>query len=133
MKKRIGILTGGGDCPGLNAVIRGVVKAALQRGWEVIGVEDGFDGFLHPEKCRVLGLEDVRGILPRGGTILGTSNRGNPFSYPLLREGKIEQVDVSDEVVSVIKGLDLCGLVVVGGDGSLKIALELMKRGIPIV
>ncbi|MBJ6724206.1 6-phosphofructokinase [Geomesophilobacter sediminis] len=133
MTKRIGILTGGGDCPGLNAVIRGVVKASLVRGWEVIGIEDGFDGFLHPQKCRALGLEDVSGILPQGGTILGTSNRGNPFRYPILRQGKVELVDVSDEVVSVISALGLDGLIVVGGDGTLKIALELMNRGVPIV
>jgi ATP-dependent phosphofructokinase / diphosphate-dependent phosphofructokinase len=133
MNKRIGILTGGGDCPGLNAVIRGVVKAASGRGWDVIGIEDGFDGFLHPEKCRPLCLEDVRGILPRGGTILGTTNRGNPFSFPIVREGKVELVDVSDEVVSRIERLGISGLVVVGGDGSLKIALDLMAKGIPIV
>ncbi|HEY5513250.1 MAG TPA: 6-phosphofructokinase [Geomonas sp.] len=134
MTKRIAILTGGGDCPGLNAVIRGVVKSAvIGRGWEVIGIEDGFDGFLHPEKCRVIGLSDVRGILPRGGTILGTTNRGNPFSYSIMREGKLELVDVSDEVLSRIEQLGISGLVVVGGDGSLKIALELMKRGVPIV
>lgn len=133
MTKRIAILTGGGDCPGLNAVIRGVVKAAVGRGWEVIGIEDGFDGFLHPEKCRVLSLEDVRGILPRGGTILGTTNRGNPFSFPIVREGKVEVVDVSDEVLSRIDQLGISALVVVGGDGSLKIALELMNRGVPIV
>jgi len=130
---RIGILTGGGDCPGLNGVIRGVVRAASRRGWEVVGIEDGFDGFLHPEKCRLLGLEDVRGILPRGGTILGTTNRGNPFSFPIMREGKIELVDVSDEVVSRIELLGISALIVVGGDGTLKIALELMKRGVPIV
>ncbi|GFO57273.1 ATP-dependent 6-phosphofructokinase [Geomonas sp. Red276] len=130
---KIGVLTGGGDCPGLNAVIRGVVKASLQRGWEVCGIEDGFDGFLHPEKCRPLTLEDVRGILPRGGTILGTTNRGNPFSYPIMRDGKVELVDVSDEVVSRIAKLGISALVAIGGDGSLKIALDLMRRGIPIV
>jgi phosphofructokinase-like protein len=134
MTKRIAILTGGGDCPGLNAVIRGVVKSAIMgRGWEVIGIEDGFDGLLHPQKCRVLCLEDVKGILPRGGTILGTTNRGNPFNYPMLRDGKLELVDVSDEVVSRIEQLGISGLVVVGGDGSLKIAMELMRRGVPIV
>jgi 6-phosphofructokinase 1 len=133
MTKRIAILTGGGDCPGLNAVIRGVVKSAIGRGWEVIGIEDGFDGFLHPEKCRVLGLEDVRGILPRGGTILGTTNRGNPFCFPIVREGKVELVDVSQEVLSRIEMLGISGVVVVGGDGSLKIALELISRGVPIV
>jgi phosphofructokinase-like protein len=133
MTKKIAILTGGGDCPGLNAVIRGVVKAATGRGWEVIGIEDGFDGFLHPEKCRPLGLDDVRGILPRGGTILGTTNRGNPFCFPILRDGKVELVDVSDEVLSRIGQLGISALIVVGGDGSLKIALELMRRGVPIV
>jgi 6-phosphofructokinase 1 len=134
MTKRIAILTGGGDCPGLNAVIRGVVRSAvIGRGWEVVGIEDGFDGLLHPEKCRLIGLDEVRGILPRGGTILGTTNRGNPFCFPILREGKVEMVDVSHEVVSRIELLGISGLVVVGGDGSLKIALELMKRGVPIV
>jgi ATP-dependent phosphofructokinase / diphosphate-dependent phosphofructokinase len=133
MTKRIGILTGGGDCPGLNAVIRGVVKSAFSRGWEVVGIEDGFDGFLHPEKCRLLSLEDVRGILPRGGTILGTSNRGNPFSFPIMREGKRELIDVSDEVIDRIELLGISALVVVGGDGSLQIAMQLMHRGVPIV
>jgi ATP-dependent phosphofructokinase / diphosphate-dependent phosphofructokinase len=133
MTKRIGILTGGGDCPGLNAVIRGVVRTACGRGWEVVGIEDGFDGFLHQEKCRPLCLEDVRGILPRGGTILGTSNRGNPFSFPIRRDGKLELVDVSDEVLSRLDLLGLSGLIVVGGDGTLKIALELMRRGVPVV
>ena len=134
MTKRIAILTGGGDCPGLNAVIRGVVRSAvIGRGWEVIGIEDGFDGFLHQEKCRSIGIPEVRGILPRGGTILGTTNRGSPFSFPIMREGKLELIDVSDEVLSRIDLLGISALVVVGGDGTLKIALELMKRGVPIV
>src|SRR6266571_181447 len=134
MKKRIGILTGGGDCPGLNAVIRGVVKGAeLKRGWEVVGVEDGFDGLLAPEKCRLLSLEDVRGILPRGGTILGTTNRGNPFSYPVVKNGKKELVDLSGQVVANINKLGIEALIVVGGEGSLKIAQELMEKGVNIV
>ncbi len=134
MKKRIGILTGGGDCPGLNAVIRGVVKGAeLKRGWEVVGVEDGFDGLLVPEKCRLLSLEDVRGILPRGGTILGTTNRGNPFSYPVVKNGKKELVDLSGQVVANINKLGIEALIVVGGEGSLKIAQELMEKGVNIV
>lgn len=134
MKKRIGILTGGGDCPGLNAVIRGVVKAAIIKyDWEVVGVEDGFDGLLNSEKCRQLSLEDVRGILPRGGTILGTTNRGNPFSFPVEKNGKIEYVDISGSVIDRIKAMGIDALVVVGGDGSLKIAMELMIKGIPIV
>ncbi|MCM2359937.1 MAG: 6-phosphofructokinase [Geobacteraceae bacterium] len=134
MTKRIGILTGGGDCPGLNAVIRGVVKGAvLKRGWEVVGIEDGFDGLLAPEKCRLLSLEDVRGILPRGGTILGTTNRGNPFSYPVVKNGKTEFIDISAQVVANLGQLGIDALIVVGGDGSLKIALELVNKGVNIV
>jgi 6-phosphofructokinase 1 len=134
MKKRIGILTGGGDCPGLNAVIRAVVRGAvLKREWEVIGIEDGFDGLLNLEKCRPLLLDDVRGILPRGGTILGTTNRGNPFSYPLENNGQIKVVDLSDQVVANVRKLGIEALIVVGGEGSLKIALELMGKGVPVV
>lgn len=133
MKKRIGVLTGGGDCPGLNAVIRGIVKGAvIKRDWEVIGIEDGFEGLVH-EKTRVLGLDDVRGILPRGGTILGTSNRGNPFQYPVKRGDRVELVDVSDQVVTNIEKMGIEALVTVGGDGSLRIALEMMKKGVPVV
>lgn len=134
MKKRIGILTGGGDCPGLNAVIRGIVKTAiLKYDWEVIGIEDGFDGLSSSDKCRNLSLSDVRGILPRGGTILGTSNRGNPFSRPVHRGGMTHYEDSSNEVVERIKTLGLEALIVIGGDGSLKIAMELMNKGVPIV
>jgi phosphofructokinase-like protein len=134
MGKRIAILTGGGDCPGLNAVIRGVVKGSiLKRNWEVFGVEDGFDGLLYDKKFRPLTLKDVRGILPLGGTILGTTNRGNPFAYPVERGGKIHITDVSDKIVEKAKKRGIDALIVVGGDGSLKIALELMKKGIPVV
>ena len=130
----IGILTGGGDCPGLNAVIRGVVKSAIIRhGWNVIGIEDGFDGLLNPEKCRPLTLDSVRGILPRGGTILGTTNRGNPFEYPLEQDGKIIRVDYSDRVVDNIRQLGIDALVAVGGEGSVKIALGLWQKGVPVV
>jgi 6-phosphofructokinase 1 len=131
---KIGILTGGGDCPGLNAVIRGVVKSAIIRhGWQVIGIEDGFDGLLDLGKCRPLTLESVRGILPRGGTILGTTNRGNPFDYPVEQDGKITRVDISDRVVENIRTLGIEALIAVGGEGSLKIALELAKKGVPVV
>ena len=81
--KRIGILTGGGDAPGLNAVIRAVVKAAANAGIECVGLEDSFDGLIYPERSRVLTPRDVTGILRLGGTILGTTNRGNPFAYPV--------------------------------------------------
>lgn len=134
MSKKIAILTGGGDCPGLNAVIRGVVKSAIIRhGWQVIGIEDGFDGLLDLNKCRALTMESVRGILPRGGTILGTTNRGNPFDYPVEQSGTIVHVDYSDKVVANIRTLGIDALIAVGGEGSLKIALELAKKGVPIV
>jgi len=102
--KRIGVLTGGGDCPGLNAVIRAVVKTAiLQYGWEVLGIEDGFEGLILPNKVRSLTLADVRGILPRGGTILGTTNRANPFAYQIRKkDGRIVTRDVSGEVAARI-------------------------------
>ncbi len=134
MAKRVGILTGGGDCPGLNAVIRGVVKGATGRhNWEVIGIQDGFEGLYHPDKCLSLNADSVRGILPRGGTILGTSNRGNPFAPADDAIGGTASVDRSDLVIENIKKLGLDALIVVGGEGSLKIALELIKKGIPIV
>lgn len=135
MSKKIGILTGGGDCPGLNAVIRGVVKSAILRhGWEVIGIKDGFDGLLDLNKCIPLTLESVRGILPRGGTILGTTNRGNPFSYPIQQpDGTYIQTDISGQVVDNARSLGLDALIAVGGDGSLKIALQLSEKGLPVI
>ena len=131
---KIGILTGGGDCPGLNAVIRGVVKSAIIRhNWQVIGIEDGFDGLLNLSRCKPLTLESVRGILPHGGTILGTTNRGNPFSYPVEHDGKYIRMDISGRVVENIGILGLDALIAVGGEGSLKIALELLKKGVHVV
>ena len=87
--RTIGVSNGGGDCAGLNAVIRGVVKVAINHyHWRVIGVTNGFDGLIWSEQCRELTLDSVRGILPRGGTILGTTNRGNPFAYKSVENGK---------------------------------------------
>ena len=94
---RIGVLTGGGDAPGLNAVIRAVVKAGWNSGMEVIGLEDSFDGLLDPSRTRALTPRDVTGILRLGGTILGTTNRGNPFEYPA--DGPAGHVDYSDRVI----------------------------------
>ena len=132
--KRIGVLTGGGDCPGLNAVIRAVVKSAtIKHNYEVIGIEDGFDGLVLPDKTRNLTLWNVRGILPMGGTILGTSNRANPFEYKVTINGKPEARDVSKDVIKNVQSLGLDALVVIGGDGSLNIAHELFKMGCPIV
>jgi len=132
--KKIGVLTGGGDCPGLNAVIRGVVKsAAVKHSCEVVGIEDGFDGLVLPNKTRNLTLSNTRGILPIGGTILGTSNRANPFEYKVTINGKPEVRDVSKDVIKNVQSLGLDALVVIGGDGSLNIAHELFKMGCPIV
>jgi 6-phosphofructokinase 1 len=134
MKKTIAILTGGGDCPGLNAVIRGVVRAAvLQRGWRVLGVEDGFDGLVDGPRVRELDLQAVRGILPRGGTILGTSNRGNPFAYPFREGGQVRLADVSGQVLENFRRCGAEALIAVGGDGTLKIARQLNKLGLPVV
>lgn len=130
MAKRIGILTGGGDCPGLNAVIRAAVKSAtLQHGFEVVGIESGFEGLIH-RRTFPLTLETIRGILPKGGTLLRTSNRGNPFSYPAA-DGS--QVDKSEEVVRNIKRLQLDGVIAIGGEGTLSIANSLHQLGAPIV
>lgn len=134
MARTIAILTGGGDCPGLNAVIRGTVRAAvLQRGWRVIGIEDGFDGLVGTPRWRELDLESVRGILPLGGTILGTSSRGNPFAYPVREEGKVALRDLSAEVLANFRRLGAEALIVVGGDGTLEIAQRLGELGIKVV
>jgi len=132
--KRIGVLTGGGDAPGLNAVIRAVVKTAINDfDCEVLGIKNGFDGFLMPGGVSLLTLAEVRGILPRGGTILGTANRGNPFSRKVVTNGKEELVDFSNEVVQAIKELKLDVLIVIGGDGTLRIAHEIYLCGVPVV
>ena len=129
--KRIGVLTGGGDAPGLNAVIRAVVKSAFNAGIEVVGLEDSFDGLLDPSRSRILTPKDVTGILRLGGTILGTTNTGNPFEYPVdTPEGK---VDYSDRVVETFNKMGLQALVVIGGDGSLSIAHQFYLKGIPVV
>ncbi len=132
--KRIGVLTGGGDCPGLNAVIRAVVKtASLKYKYEVIGIEDGFDGLVLPNKTRILTSWNIRGILPIGGTILGTTNRANPFQYKVTKGGKTEVKDISRKLMKKVQALGLEALVVIGGDGSLTIASELFTMGCPIV
>ncbi len=132
--KKIGVLTGGGDAPGLNAVIRAVVKTAIHDySCEVIGILDGFDGLLEEGGTLSLTAEEVRGILPRGGTILGTANRGNPFARVVFRDGVEVVEDVSDDVVERIRALGLEALIVVGGDGTLRISYELFEKGCPIV
>ena len=132
---RIAISTGGGDAPGLNGVIRAVVRSAiLKHGWEVFGMQDGFDGLIRPEKKLVpLDLDKVTGLLSRGGTILGTTNRGNPFSYSTVENGRETVRDVSGLVIENARKLGIEGIVVIGGDGSQKIALELFRKGLPVV
>jgi len=132
--RRIGILTGGGDCPGLNAVIRAVGKTAINDyGLEVIGILDGFDGFV-TGKMKPLQYPDVSGILTQGGTILGTSNRANPFRFAEENdEGKIAFSDRSDEGIARCEERGIDALVCIGGDGTLSIAHELMKKGQPVV
>ncbi len=132
--QRLAVLTGGGDAPGLNAVIRAVVKTAvLEYGYDVLGVRDGFDGFINPQGVFPLTLDSVRGILPRGGTILGTANRGNPFARKVVRDGITVVEDVSDQVAAGIRSLELDALIVVGGDGTLRIAEELGQKGVPVI
>jgi len=131
--KRIGVLTGGGDCPGLNAVVRAVVKTAFyQYGIEVYGIEDGFTGLIE-KKIAPLPLQRVSGILKLGGTILGTNNRDNPFRHPVMVDGKLTHVDVSERVLRTIEYNELDGLVIIGGDGTLSIASQLGKLGVPVV
>ena len=132
--KRIGVLTGGGDAPGLNAVIRAVVKTAHgEYGCEVLGIKDGFDGLLDQHGIEKLTPKSVRGILPRGGTILGTANRGNPFARKVIRDGIEVIEDVSDVVVDRFHELNLDCLIVVGGDGTLHITHELFEKGCQVV
>src|SRR6185369_3587212 len=120
MSTRIGILTGGGDCPGLNGVIRAVTLHARQTfGWEVLGIKNGFEG-LYEEDYVELTAQRVQHSLQRGGTMLGSSNRANPFAYPVrLPDGRIEIHDVSIRCMANLARLDPHGLIVVGGDGSM--------------
>ncbi len=132
--RRIGVLTGGGDCPGLNAVIRGVAKCAMVRHKvAVVGFLDGFEGLMLG-RSRELDYASVSGILTLGGTILGTSNTANPFRWAEKnRKGETTFVDRSDRVVEVFRRLSLDALVTLGGDGTQTMAAKLMKKGIPVV
>jgi 6-phosphofructokinase 1 len=129
--KRIGVLTGGGDAPGLNAVIRAVVKSSFNLGIECIGLEDSFDGLLEPGRSRPLMPRDVRGIMRLGGTILGTVNRGNPFDRPIQTSDGMKTY--SQRCVEMFHQMQLDALVVIGGDGTLGIAHQFGALGIPIV
>jgi 6-phosphofructokinase 1 len=137
--KQISISTGGGDAPGLNAVIHAVVHAAAKLGWKVFGIRDGYNGLLYPSDYADGGMfelneEHVRGIAHLGGTILGTTNRGNPFRMlERSADGTTREVDRSYEVVQAFRDRKLDAHVAVGGDGSLSIALELHKKGLRVV
>src|SRR5512136_2680678 len=137
--KRIAISTGGGDAPGLNAVIRAAVLSAINRGWEVYGIRDGYNGLLMPEQYVEGGLirltrERVRGITHLGGTILGTTNRGNPLKYPIKGpDDMIIEIDRSDELIRGFRLHQIDALISIGGDGSMTIANELEKKGMWVV
>lgn len=130
--RKIGILTGGGDCPGLNAVIRGVTKPAQDLGMTVFGILDGFEGFVEG-KTKLIRNEDVSGILSIGGTILGSSNKGDPFHWPVESDGKIEIVDKSQNVLKIYKALDLDAVIAIGGDGTMHICNKLAQMGMNII
>jgi phosphofructokinase-like protein len=131
---RIAISTGGGDAPGLNAVIRASVLAALTRGWDVLGIKRGYAGLLGEDEVVPLTRDSVRGIAHMGGTILRTTNRGSPFNYPIRQpDGSITYVDRSDELIANAKALGIDAIVSIGGDGSLKIAQQLVDKGMKVV
>ena len=132
--KRVCILTGGGDAPGLNAVVRAFVKASHEGGLEVYGSEDGFEGLIHPERLVKLKPASVRGILPRGGSILGCSNRANPFAYPIKNADGTERfADVSKRVLDNLRQHEIDALVMVGGDGTMTFARDFAQRGVRVV
>jgi len=132
-KKRIAVLTGGGDCPGLNAVIRAVAKKAmLEYGMEVIGIEDGYEGVIE-NRYRTLHYNDVSGILTLGGTILGTSNTANPYRCAVKKGGQLEFEDISRKAIRNLKKLGAACLVCIGGDGTLAIAHRLQNDGVAVV
>ncbi len=137
--KRIAISTGGGDAPGLNAVIRAATLAARNRGWDVVGIRDGFGGLMTPERYPRGGVvrlsrESVRGIVHQGGTIIGTTNRGNPCAYPVQQsDGSWTEIDRTDELVGLFAAHGIDALITVGGDGSMTIANRLHQAGLRLV
>ncbi|MEM6821690.1 MAG: ATP-dependent 6-phosphofructokinase [Verrucomicrobiota bacterium] len=133
MSKRIGVLTSGGDCPGLNAVLRGVVHAASRQGWEILGFLDGYEGLLSPVQYRILDSSSTAGIMHLGGTILGTTNKGRFVAK--VRHGENATLDpaIIEEAKETFEGLDLDSLICIGGDGSLTTALQLQQAGINTV
>ena len=133
MIKRIGVLTGGGDCPGLNAVLRAVVKTAMGKyGWEVIGFKDGYRGLVMNDYVKLTSM-DVSGILDKGGTILGSSNRDNPFNFRIERNGNVEYKDMSERVMDNVGMHQIDCMVLIGGDGTLTSARDFARKGMNVV
>ena len=133
MSERIGIVTGGGDCPGLNAVIRAVTKAAAKRGWETIGFLGGYEGILEPQRYVALDYQKLGSLLTRGGTILGTANRGRFSAKVGHGETRSLPQELIDGVQAGMQKLNIRGLVSIGGDGSLSIGQQLFEGGVPLV
>lgn len=133
--QKIAVTTGGGDAPGLNAVIRAVTLSARWRGWDVVGIRYGYRGLIEDDPSFVVRLDRdaVRGITHVGGTILGSTNRGDPFHYPLKVDGAIVATDVSGRLVERAKAMGIDAFVVIGGDGSIKLATLLLEKGLPRV
>ncbi len=132
--RRIAVNTGGGDAPGLNAVIRAVVLSALRRGWEVLGIRKGYEGLIDTNQIIPLTRESVRGITHVGGTILGTTNKGDPYHRVVEHaDGTREVIDVSARVIENFRRLQLDALIAIGGDGSLQIAYHFFERGLPVI
>lgn len=131
---RIAISTGGGDAPGLNAVIRSAVLSAIARGWDVLGIKRGYMGLLGEDEVIPLDKPTVRGIQHLGGTILRTTNRGNPFAYPVRQaDGSLAEVDRSAELIASARRLGIDAIIAIGGDGSLAIAQKLFELGMPMI
>ncbi len=133
MQTRIGVLTSGGDCPGLNAVIRGICRSAYKLGWEVLGFKDGYEGLLPPGDFLVLDRRSTSGIMHLGGTILGTTNRGHFVAKIAAGERAMIPKKVVDDAKETFTKLGLSALIAIGGDGSLSTALQLYEAGIPII
>jgi phosphofructokinase-like protein len=130
MKPRIGVLTSGGDCPGLNAVLRGVVLAAEKLGWEVVGFRDGFEGLLPPGDYLILDHKSTEGIMPLGGTIIGTTNRGHFVAKVGAGDRTVVPTEIIEKARTVLDNLAVRALIIVGGDGSMTTALQLQESGI---
>lgn len=133
MNKRIGIVTGGGDCPGLNTVIRAVAKAAAKRDWECLGILGGYEGLLEPRQTKPLDYHALSGLLTRGGTILGTANRGRFSAKVGHGDSRALPKELLDGVKAGMEALGLFALVSIGGDGSLSIAQQMFEHGVPLV